>query len=93
MWVFSCRGLFSFVVKPVNVFRWFAQSNTASLSSGTNQKLHSVPTQKLLHQTNKNCNRLRLVMAIADTAESAVAEKHRVDILLIKEALVLVGWP
>eukprot|EP00964_Phaeocystis_antarctica_P101456 scaffold66925_cov42-Phaeocystis_antarctica.AAC.1 len=35
--------------------------------------------------------RLRLVMAIADTAESAVAEKHRVDILLIKEALVLVG--
>jgi len=30
-------------------------------------------------------------MAIADTAESAVAEKHRVDILLIKEALVLVG--
>ena len=30
-------------------------------------------------------------MAIADTAESAVAEKHRVDILLIKEALMLVG--
>ena len=30
-------------------------------------------------------------MAIADTAVRAVAEKHRVDILLIKEALVLVG--
>ena len=30
-------------------------------------------------------------MAIADTAENAVAEKHRVDILLIKEALMLVG--
>eukprot|EP00964_Phaeocystis_antarctica_P140266 scaffold105072_cov34-Phaeocystis_antarctica.AAC.1 len=37
------------------------------------------------------CNRLRLEMAIADTAFRAVAEKHRVDILLIKEALVLVG--
>ena len=37
------------------------------------------------------CNRLWLIMAIADTAESAVAILSIEDTLLIKEVLALVG--